>query len=589
LSNTPRYLITTSDELTWKLDRPVIFLGEWCREFERKEVWSKLDAIVAKPYGTTKRQKVSDLQSTREIASNLFPEFYGLLNDVHGLSESERFWKIILGHWFRRHIEVTCNRTNSLRDCLEKYEISGTTFYDIENYELTAATSAEATTLSSSNLWNNTFYKKILSTVSMQKISIDLIENVPKVSFGKFKVDPTVEQSRNASLHGTVSTLGSMFKRKNDAMIINSYMPPKMELKLQMALRQFPQLNVSPKFVTLKSPDYQLRSILKSKIQKEKISEVEALVRETLFDSLPICFLEAFSDVQQLSLKQPWPATPKFIFTSNNFDSDEVFKVWAANKVKSGVRYIVGQHGNGYGTHRFFDPTIEEETADNFLTWGWGKVGKKHSAAFMLSQDYDKHQAYDSTGCLSLMVGDSTVRLQTWDESYEFNRSIQDTELFIASLRPEIRNLLVLKAHPSSAFSKWRIDIRWNKLDSEIKRVSEKSSLPDLISKSRLVVHTYDSTGLLKTLAMNVPTIAFWQDGMEHLLESAVPYYELLIEAGIVHFTPESAAQKINEIWNDTEGWWRSAKVQNSREEFTFQFARISQNPIRDLKRLLIE
>ena len=76
---------------------------------------------------------------------------------------------------------------------------------------------------------------------------------------------------------------------------------------------------------------------------------------------------------------------------------------------------------------------------------------------------------------------------------------------------------------------------------------------------------------------------------MNHLLERALPYYNLLIEAGIIHLTPESASQKINEIWNDVEGWWRTNEVQNAREVFTSQFARISQKPIRDLKRLLTQ
>ena len=45
-----RYLITTEDEATWKFDRPVIFLGEWCRLYDRKHIWQNIDAIDAKPY-----------------------------------------------------------------------------------------------------------------------------------------------------------------------------------------------------------------------------------------------------------------------------------------------------------------------------------------------------------------------------------------------------------------------------------------------------------------------------------------------------------------------------------------------------------
>ena len=55
-----RYLITTEDEVTWKFDQPVIFLGEWCRPYNRKHLWQNMDAIVAKPYGLGEDQKDTD-------------------------------------------------------------------------------------------------------------------------------------------------------------------------------------------------------------------------------------------------------------------------------------------------------------------------------------------------------------------------------------------------------------------------------------------------------------------------------------------------------------------------------------------------
>jgi putative transferase (TIGR04331 family) len=91
----------------------------------------------------------------------------------------------------------------------------------------------------------------------------------------------------------------------------------------------------------------------------------------------------------------------------------------------------------------------------------------------------------------------------------------------------------------------------------------------------------------LETLSQNIPTLAFWQNGLDHLRESAKPYYQLLIDAGIVHLTSESAAQKVNEVWNDVDGWWKQSKVQDARKRFCEQYARQSLNPIKDLKLLL--
>ena len=59
------------------------------------------------------------------------------------------------------------------------------------------------------------------------------------------------------------------------------------------------------------------------------------------------------------------------IFTSNSFDTSEVFKLWTAEKVETGCPYIIGQHGNNYGAARYCPSETEcVETADAFLTWG---------------------------------------------------------------------------------------------------------------------------------------------------------------------------------------------------------------------------
>jgi hypothetical protein len=55
-----RYLITTADESTWKFDSPVIFLGEWCRIYDRKHIWQGMNAIIAASYGLTQSKKDAD-------------------------------------------------------------------------------------------------------------------------------------------------------------------------------------------------------------------------------------------------------------------------------------------------------------------------------------------------------------------------------------------------------------------------------------------------------------------------------------------------------------------------------------------------
>ena len=52
-------------------------------------------------------------------------------------------------------------------------------------------------------------------------------------------------------------------------------------------------------------------------------------------------------------------------------------------------------------------------------------------------------------------------------------------------------------------------ELRWKDFDPAVKVDTGEVDIRDLISRSRLVVHSYDSTGILETLNLNIPTLAF--------------------------------------------------------------------------------
>ena len=130
-------------------------------------------------------------------------------------------------------------------------------------------------------------------------------------------------------------------------------------------------------------------------------------------------------------------------------------------------------------------------------------------------------------------------------------------------------------------------DLRWRDRCPHTKIELGIINIGKLIKKNRLVVHSYDSTGLLETLSLNIPTMCFWRDGLNHLLPSAKPYYELLADAGILFFSPEETAKSIALHWDDISGWWESEKVQDAIQVFCQQYARTVAHPVRELKNLL--
>lgn len=588
-SKVPRYLITTADERSWKFDRPVIFLGEWCRIYDRKHIWQDMDAIVASPYGLGQAQKDTDHAEARALEEKLFPILCDALNQHHGTQHGSRFWRIVLGHWLRRYVDVIFNRVKTLEQCLRSHQLSGTTAFSDGRYTLAPLDSYAAIWAVNDDRWNNALYIRILSLLGGVNCPVEVVAGDASEGFRWHASAATVPLKRRILkwCYQLVCKLARFLARENDAFIINSYLPKKEEIKLQLALGQVPQLWSSPQHEPTIKPDGVLRQSLSDQIAGRSSDTLFRIMRSLIFELLPVCYLEGFAELTEKIQQLPWPKKPEFIFTSNNFDTDEVFKLWAATKVESGFKYVTGQHGNNYGTYRYMHPSIEEETADKFLTWGWTDGLQQHIPAFIFKTVSQKEKAHDSNGGLLLIEDMTYHRLDSWDRTNEFESYFADQITFIKKLQNIPRQQLTIRLHHSyQYFKSFEVD-QWRDFDPGLKIELGVLPIKKLIDQSRLIIHSYDSTGILETLSQNIPTLAFWQKDLDHLRDSAKPYYQLLIDAGIVHLTAESVAAKVNDVWDDVEDWWAQRAIQEARRQFCNRYARVSQNPVRDLKKLL--
>ena len=68
------------------------------------------------------------------------------------------------------------------------------------------------------------------------------------------------------------------------------------------------------------------------------------------------------------------------------------------------------------------------------------------------------------------------------------------------------------------------------RIDNGIKKID------NLISSSRLIVYSYDSTGMLGTIRQH--SNHSFLDRRKAILDSAKPYYQLLADVRIIHFSP---------------------------------------------------
>lgn len=580
-------LITTSDENTWRDNNSVVFLGIWCCKYNREHVWKNMDFVISKPYGLGKETKDTDYNLAREFEEDLFKILSNSLNKYHKTEHGSRFWRILVGHWLHRYVNVMFNRIKTLEKTIKSYPISDTVVYCDKNFSLASNDSIEAIHSYDNNLWNNILYSRIIRLLGHTDISFEIIprdNNIAKFSFNNRRnnTNPIKQIIKNNLFRLTKNLI-----RDNDAFILNTYLSKKEEIKLQMMLGQFPQYWTSYSSRVFEKPNKDIRKELTKQVIKNSNNNILNIMIEMLFEVLPVCYLEGFTSLKKTTEMLPWPKKPKFIFTSNSFANDEVFKFWTASKTESGSKYFAGQHGNNYATYRYLSPSIEEKTSDKFLTWGWTNCLPQHTPAFIFTNPIHKKNCYDPRGNILLVQVHLDHRFTIWDDTFEHNKYFEDQINFIKNLEVRLKQDLVIRLHAASNYLSWNEVDRFKKFDSSLKIDTGESNIKDLIAKSRLVVHSYDSTGILETLAQNIPSIAFFHNGLDHVNESEILYYQLLVDAGIFHLSYESASRKVNEICNDVDVWWKQSNIQSARMRFCDRFARQTINPISDLKNIL--
>lgn len=595
-----RYLITTADESTWKFDRPVVFLGEWCRTYSRKKIWQNMDAIVAKPYGLEVSKKDNDYAKIIALEKKLFPEICEILNKYYCKKHSKRFWQIILGHWFRLILQILLNRINTLQQCFDSYDISGTSIFKDDNCSLATKDYFTLKSACDDDLWNNILNGRIINLLSKSNFTINFVKEVKFIDIYqrlKFKESNNLPSKKKKIFNWFLRNyfkIAKKFIKDQDGFIINSYLPSIEEVKLELSLGQCPQLwthqwNSHDQSSKIKIPDKLLREELAKKFSLKSDCDFEKIVRLLLFELLPICYLEGFNEIKDTINQQPWPKSPKFIYSSNKYQNDEFFKLWTATKTELGSKYFAGQHGSNYGKYKNeYSPTIEEITSDKFITWGFKENLLQHTPAFVFKNVGIKKENYNPKGGLLLIEQCKYRNQHTYDATSAYIKYFNDQKEFVKRLSYNSKKNLTIRLHGEHKNLNWSDIERWSEFDSTLKVENGEKDIKSLISENRLAIHSYDSTGLTETLSKNIPCLAFWQNKMSHVIKSALPYYQSLVDAGVIHLTPKSAADKVNEIWNDVDNWWNQADVQEARKQFCDRYAKTNNNPITALKRILL-
>lgn len=579
-------LATTSLESTWDGSCRNLFLGESTRVFSRRREWGKHRPIMCEPPVVGLAERESQHVRICELKNSLLDSLSLTLNRLHNTSHSARYWNIILGHWLHRYISVLFLRYSYLKYALDNYPVTHAyVLANQDNYDLATNDSLGFIYAANDPVWNHFLYAKLLTKIS----GIQLFEVVLPFNSSSF-------EQLNANRFGwikagflrLINAATNIFSKDSDPIITNTYLPKIVEVFLSLKMGQVPR--------SYKTPQVDVYKVSRHTRLRERNaidvcgSEFESIASSFLLDMLPHCFLEGYPSLNNKASSLPWPTMPKFIFTSNRFDTDEIFKLWLADKVHKGCAYIVGQHGAGYGTHKYFQTALNPEVAESkkFITWGENRFSSNSFNGFIFKTAGQRRVNYSRLGGMLIVSPMMPYQVAHWDILSEFSNNQQFQFEFMDALPPSIAKMATIRLAPESAYTSWYDVERWREFSPLIK-FDTNTSIYKSLKKNRLVVFFYDSTGILELFALNMPIIALWYGGLDHLLDDVKDDYQILVDAGIIHLHPISAGEWVKANWCSIDEWWNSVAVRNAVERFCDRYAKKCNTPVKTMSKLLNE
>jgi putative transferase (TIGR04331 family) len=566
------FLVTTALEETWDIDQSVLFLGDWCLRYSRKDHWSNLDSMIL-PYHWDDRDKLySDYQYVQDFYERLLIDLSSQLNDIHDVNHNVRYWRILIGPWLAYFVQMLFDRWATVFQAVNECDISSTIILTGHEDALVPNDMSEFIDLHVQDEWNHYIYSEILKNYTMvncinqdrKKIGIPVPE--------KNKHMTTWKVFFRRGLVLTYSSVARLFCRNQDAFFINTYLSTFIDVaKLQLRFSSVPQQWVS-EIVNRVDVNWDKRNWI---VKGKNHSEFEVFVRALIAKQIPKTYLEGYTQLNEQVVGLPWPKQPRVIFTSNSYSSDDVFKAWAALKVENGSPLVIGQHGGLYGVGRWvFAEKHEVAISDAYLSWGWTDKDEPKVKPVGQLQSLKPLEISHNLQNKALMVTCSMPRQSYHMYSGLVSRQwldyFNDQCEFVKHLPLPIYNSLTVRMYRMDYG--WDQEQRWHDRFPDLHLDDGSSSMMELISQSRIYICTYNATTFLESFVMNVPTVIYWNPEHWELRDSARPYFEDLIRVGILHKTPQSAVSHVALIWDDVDQWWKSNEVQDVLARFSMNY-----------------
>ena len=573
------HLVTTSIEKTWPEDKDIeiLFLGEWCKLYSRKTEWEKRKYSLVSYHWDNRKKLKKDYKYLNEIYENLIPIISKKLNNIHKVNHSFKYWRIIVGPWLSYFIQILYDRWYMLQSLsnLNSVSIIEQSFLDFVPNDMSDFINAFI-----DDDWNEFIYSMI---IQKEKLFIN-INYIKRTEINKKVKSPVISNYLKNGANEVFKLFNKIFTSRNKYFFIQSYIPTKYLISINLRLNQFPTLRVTNRLPKTESSLNQRKWDLLENSNDKFLNILNYLIPL----QIPKIYLEGFSKLKSSVKRSHWPLSPRVIFTSNSYSEDDYFKAWAAEKIEKNSKLIIAQHGGHFGMTEIESHAKHQYLiADKFISWGWNKKEiQSIKPVGNIKIIKKERQKIDNSG-YCLFISTEYPRFSYYLFSVpiasQYKLYLKTQVSFLELLPQRIFNKILYR--PSLSNFKWYTNQRLLDSFPQLKIDQSGKSFKRLLKNSRICIITYNGTTFLESFAWDFPTIIFFDSFHWELNDKAKASFETLKKANIYHTTADSAAQHLINVWDDTKGWWDEPLTRSAVSEFSKTWNVLGDDIIKNLIR----
>ncbi|MBB54137.1 MAG: hypothetical protein CMF67_07160 [Magnetovibrio sp.] len=547
-------------------------IGPWCF-FNAEDVVEGWEELLFETAYTDTDILYRDAREIREFAESLAVHLTATFNARHGKRFSPDFWQIILLPWVYKISEMVWKR---FKEVLAFIENRGHTPYVVM--------------ISGSDpKWRFgdvlDMHTRIVNTVSFNYWLTSQI--VRRVAPAHWRLEIDSEPISVPRHLDPVQSSRSRIKR----LLADVFFGGRCRRVVGIRSMSFPislALSLFPAKVPWRFNPPEDFSIVRKNFSEAYVELVLDMLWKLVPQSLSAEFDTHLATASQYPIK---PGKINLVGPCLVFNEAEKFRCALASE--NGELIVCTQHG-GSGIQKINGcSAIVENKRDAYLSWGWtaqeddeGRIISLPAPA--LTHWRDRHSETEPT---MYLVGQSmrvfAHRLETTHQSTQTIGYRQDKARFLACLPDSLRGQLYLRPYPDEIsgldeVGYFKDRFPWLRIFD-----GPGKEFHDALMRARLLVVDQYGSVFVSAMVANMPIISFADPKIWPVSKQAVPVFSRFEDMGIIQPSPDAAAAKVAEVWDDIDDWWRRDEVQGARMAFCNQFARTSRLwPIHWLKAL---